>query len=65
MLVCVMRCGLGAAISLSKAGIDVGIDLGDAPRRMDRDDRRLMIFQLGQGSHFEEVDCVLLFTGGE
>jgi hypothetical protein len=63
MLVCVMRCGFGAAILLSKAGIDVGIDLGDASRRMDRDDRRLMIFQLGQGSHFEEVGCFLLFTG--
>lgn len=60
-----MRCGLGAAISLSKAGIDVGINLGDAPRGVDRDDRRLMIFQLGQGSHFEEVGCFLLFTGGE
>lgn len=36
---------------LGKAGIDVRVDLGDAPRWVHGDERRLMILQFSKGRH--------------
>jgi hypothetical protein len=40
--------------SLSKPGIDIRIDLRDAPIRVNRDNRGLLFLQLGKGSHLEK-----------
>lgn len=47
--------------SLSKAGIDIGVDLRDATGRMDGDDRGLMVLELSERSHDDSLalsqDC--------
>jgi hypothetical protein len=40
---------------LSEAGIDIWIDLGDPPVSVNRNNRRLMIFQFGKGRHCGEL----------
>lgn len=44
---------------LGKAGVNVRVNLRDAPRRVHRDERRLMIFQFGKGRH-----CSTGYTNG-
>jgi hypothetical protein len=51
---------------LGKAGINVRVNLRDAPRWVHGDERRLMIFQFGKGRHCSKVYtngrfCFLLF----
>jgi hypothetical protein len=47
--------------SLSKAGIDIGIDLRNATGRVDGDDRGLMVLELSERSHDDSLalsqDC--------
>jgi hypothetical protein len=42
--------------SLCKASIDVGVNLRDATRRMNGDDRVLMGFELSERSHDDRLE---------